>query len=453
VAAAPQDAPVAARPVPPGRGGGFAAPTSRMAPLRIVAVYAVVGALWILFSDRILEALVPAGPLRDTLQTAKGWTYVLATALLLFVLIRRQQAAVRAVMAQVQATFDSMGDAVLVVDPGAVIVEVNRAALRMLGIAGKEQMLGPLVGLVGRFAMRSPDGSPFPADGFASLRALAGETVHRLPAIFRRADGSDVHVEITAAPVLDPGGRGVRFAVAILRDVTEVRQVDEMRDEFLATAAHEFKTPLAIIKAYGQLLQRRSPADATALEAVDRQVDRLSRLVQQLLEVARIRRGSPDLRLGAYDLTGQVKEVVERMRRQAGGARLLLGDLVPLPVRADRSRIEQVLVSLLDNALKFSPRGGDVRIAVTRRDGEAVVSIRDAGVGIPPERQARLFERYYRAHEGDPEDRGGFGLGLDLARAIVERHGGRVWFESQEGAGSTFFFSLPVAEEVPDVTA
>jgi PAS domain S-box-containing protein len=422
-------------------------------PLRIVAIYATVGAMWILFSDRVLEALVPAGPLRDQLQTAKGWAYVLATAALLHVLILRQQRALRAVAAQVQATLDSIADGILVVAPGAVIVDANRAAVRMLGLPGKEALLGPIVRLVSRFAMRSPDGSPFPVDGLASVRALSGETVHRLPAILRRADGADVHVEITAAPVPDPSGQGVLLAVAVFRDVTEVRQLDEMRDEFLATAAHEFKTPLAIIKAYGQLLQRRSPADAGPLQAVDRQVDRLSRLVQQLLEVARLRRGAPALRLGAYDLADQVREVVEVMRRQAGGARLVVGELPAIPVRADRSRIEQVLVSLLDNALKFSPRGGDVTVGLARAAGEAVVSVRDAGVGIAAERQARLFERYYRAHAGDPEDRGGFGLGLDLARAVVLRHGGRVWFESREGEGSTFFFSLPVADEVADATA
>ena len=439
----------------PAPAAGFAAApaSSAVTPLRIVAAYATVGAMWILFSDRVLEALVPAGPLRDELQTAKGWGYVLATAALLHVLILRQQRALRAVAAQVQATLDSIGDGILVVAPGAEIVDANRAAVRMLGLPDKEALLGPIVRLVSRFAMRCPDGSPFPVDGFASVRALAGETVHRLPAILRRADGADVHVEITAAPVPDPAGHGVLLAVAVFRDVTEVRQLDEMRDEFLATAAHEFKTPLAIIKAYGQLLQRRSPADAGPLQAVDRQVDRLSRLVQQLLEVARLRRGAPALRLGAYDLADQVREVVEVMRRQAGGARLVVGELPAIPVRADRSRIEQVLVSLLDNALKFSPRGGDVTVGLARAAGEAVVSVRDAGVGIAAERQARLFERYYRAHAGDPEDRGGFGLGLDLARAVVLRHGGRVWFESREGEGSTFFFSLPVADEVADATA
>jgi len=425
----------------------------RMTPLRIVVVYALLGALWILLSDRILEAFVPPGPLRDELQTVKGWAYVLATAVLLWALIRRQARETRALGARVQATLDSIGDAVLVVDPAAAIVDVNRAALAMLGLSDKAELLGPLVRLVSRFAMRSPDGSPFPPNGFASLRALKGETVRRLPAVLRRSDGSDVHVEITAAPVLDGLGGPVQFAVAVLRDVTEVRRLDEMRDEFLATAAHEFKTPLAIIKAYGQLLQRRSGADAPALEAVVRQVDRLSRLVQQLLEVARLRDGGPELRLAAYDLSGQVSEVVERLRRHAGGHRLRLAGCTEAPVRADRSRVEQVLVSLLDNALKFSPQGGEVTVEVARRDGEAVVSVQDAGVGIAPERQRRLFERYYRAHEGDPVDRGGFGLGLDLAREIVSRHGGKVWFESQEGAGSTFHFSLPIAAEVADATA
>jgi PAS domain S-box-containing protein len=426
---------------------------SGVTPLRIVVGYALVGALWILFSDRVLEALVASGPLRDELQTVKGWLYVLATAALLYVLIRRQERTTQAVAAQVQATLESIGDAVLVVAPAAVIVDANRSAVRMLGLSAKAELLGPLEHLVSRFGMRRPDGSPFPRDGFASLRALRGETVHRLPAVFRRRDGGDVHVEITAAPVQDVPGGPVRFAVAVLRDVTEVRRLDEMRDEFLATAAHELKTPLAVIKAYGQLLQRRTGADTVALQAVERQVDRLGRIVQQLLEVARLRQGGPDLRLSSYDLAEQVAGVVERLAPHAGGHRLRLEASAAAPVRADRDRVEQVLVSLVDNALKFSPQGGEVTVEVARGASEAVVSVRDAGLGIPREKQARLFERYYRAHEGDPRDRGGFGLGLDLAREIVSRHGGRVWFESAAGAGSTFHFSLPLAQEVARASA
>ncbi len=436
----------------PGAGPG-APPGPQFTPLRIVAIYLAVGALWILFSDRLLLDVVPAGPRYAAFQTAKGWFYVAFSAVLLFVLMRRLQRRSDAVSAQVRATLDSIGDAILVVDPTAHVVDANRAAVRMLGLGGKEPPAGPLAELARRTDMRMPDGSPLLLDDFASLRALRGETVHRMQVMFRRGDGREMAAEVTAAPVQERPDGPVRFAVAVLRDVTEVRRLDEMRDEFLATAAHEFKTPLAVIKAYVQLLQRGSTSAPAALAVVGRQVDRLSRLVQQLLEVARLRQGGPDLRLASYDLAEQVGELMERMGRVGDGHRLQPAASERTVVRADRARIEQVLVSLLDNALKFSPAGGDVAVAVRRGAGEAVVSVRDAGVGIPPERQARLFERYYRAHEGDPDDRGGFGLGLDLAREIVSRHGGRIWFESEAGTGSTFFFALPLAAEVPHAAA
>ena len=421
-------------------------------PLRIVAIYVAVGALWILFSDRLLLELVASGPRYAVLQTAKGWFYVAGSAALLFFLMRRQERQKEAVSAQVRATLDSIGDAILVVDPAAQVVDANRAAVRMLGFESKGELCGPLSDLAQRSGLCMPDGSPLLLDDFASLRALRGETVHRMPVLFHPA-GREVAVEVSAAPVQERPDAPVRFAVAVLRDVTEVRRLGEMRDEFLATAAHEFKTPLAVIKAYVQLLQRGSTSAPAALEVVGRQVDRLSRLVQQLLEVARLRQGGPDLRLAAYDLSEQVGQVLERMGRTGDGSRLRHAAVEPAVVRADRDRIEQVLVSLLDNALKFSPAGGGVAVGVHRAAGEAVVSVRDAGVGIPADRQARLFERYYRAHEGHPDDRGGFGLGLDLAREIVSRHGGRIWFESEAGSGSTFFFALPLAAEVPSASA
>ena len=119
----------------------------------------------------------------------------------------------------------------------------------------------------------------------------------------------------------------------------------------------------------------------------------------------------------------------------------------PTAVLADRERIGQVVASLFENAVRFSPRGGDVEAEVTRRDAHAVVSVRDHGLGIPHERQSRIFERFYRAHAGTDQDYGGLGIGLDVSREIVARHGGRIWFESAPGEGSTFSFSLPLAPE------
>ena len=119
----------------------------------------------------------------------------------------------------------------------------------------------------------------------------------------------------------------------------------------------------------------------------------------------------------------------------------------PAPVLGDRDRIGRVLTCLVDNAVRFSPSGGDVEALVEADGGEVRVAVRDHGLGIPEDRQAHVFERYYRAHAGTPEDYGGLGLGLEMSREIVRRHGGRMWFESAAGAGSTFHFSLPLAQE------
>jgi signal transduction histidine kinase len=264
--------------------------------------------------------------------------------------------------------------------------------------------------------------------------------------ILRRADGQDLMVSVTAAPVRERPDAPVGLAVLVLRDVSEARRLDEARDEFLSTAAHELKTPLAVIKAYAQLFHRRSGEDSPILLVIERQVDRLSRLVQQLLEVARSRLGSPELRRERYDLGEQLAQVLERMQLLAGGHRFRLVTRVAAPVHADRARLEQVLVNLLDNAVRFSPGGGDIDAFMRNGGAEVEVSIRDAGVGIPPEKQARIFERFYRAHAGTPQDYGGLGVGLESSREIVARHGGRIWFESRPGAGSTFSFTLPIAE-------
>ncbi len=417
-----------------------------MTPLRIASLYALVAAAWILLSDRLLAAAVRDPAMRDGLQTVKGWAFVLVTAVVLYGLVRRGAADQRRLEQQVRATIDSMADAVLVVDRSARIVDANRSAVELLAADGKPDLLLPLAEFADRFHVRKSDGSPLAPDGLLSLRALAGETVRGSEAMLRRADGRDVFVGVSSAPVREGGHGAPGLAVTVLRDMSELKRFEEMRDEFLSTAAHEFKTPLAVIKAYAQLLQKREQAESPPLAVINRQVERLSRLVQQLLEVSRFRLGGRELRRERYDLGEQVRQVVERMRPRSGGHRLLVAERAPAPVLADRERIEQVIANLVDNAVKFSPRGGDIEAVVARHGAEAVVSIHDAGVGIPRERQARIFERYYRAHAGTAEDYGGIGVGLDMSREIVGRHGGRIWFESEPGVGSTFTFTLPLAE-------
>jgi PAS domain S-box-containing protein len=414
-------------------------------PRRVVAVYAVIGFAWIAFSDALVRAMFPDPSAHELAQTLKGGFFVAVTSIVLFVLIRRGERGLRGLSAEVRATVDSMADAVLLVDGGSRIVEANRAAVTLLGASSKEDILGPLDAWGRRYQLRSSDGTPVAFERYASVRALAGERNPRYGAVLRRADGTDVYVSVSASPVERPGGS--RLAVAVLRDESATRRLDEQRDEFLSTAAHEFKTPLAVIKAYAQLMRRRDAAEEQALSVIERQVDRLSRLVQQMLDASRLRLDGSGGRLERFDLSALVAEIVDEMRRGAPHHALRVRAEGPAPVLGDRDRIGRVLTCLVDNAVRFSPEGGDVEARIEAREREVTVAVRDHGVGIPEERQGQLFERFYRAHAGTPHDYGGLGVGLDLAREIVERHGGRIWFESAPGDGSTFHFSLPAAAE------
>lgn len=409
-----------------------------------MAIYAVVGVAWIAFSDHAVRLLVADPELRLGVQTAKGSAFVLVTAAVLFFLIRRGERGLRTLGAEMRATVDSMADAVLIVDSTPCVVEANRAALQLLGATTKEEVLGPLQDWGRRWHFRTADGEPVPLERYATVRALAGgEANVRYDAILRRTDGRDVFVSVSASRVDRPRERPL--AVAVLRDVSPARRLDEARDEFLAAAAHEFKTPLAVIKAYAQLMARREPAEAQALAVIQRQVDRLSRLVQHLLDTSRLRLDSGEETHERFDLAALAGEVVDRMRPIAPRHRLELASPGPAPVLADRERIARVITNLVENGVRFSPGGGAVETRIEIGRGQATLSVRDRGLGIPRERQARVFERYYRAHAGTPDDPGGLGLGLDVSREIVQRHGGRMWFESRAGEGSTFHFSLPLA--------
>ncbi len=225
-----------------------------------------------------------------------------------------------------------------------------------------------------------------------------------------------------------------------------------VRDEFLSTAAHELKTPISVIKGYVELVRRRITTgrplhEPQVLEVLERQCNRLTRLIQDFLDVARAEYGRLELRCEQCDLAELVRAVVERMQATTARHRLDLQIAATATIEVDRDRIEQVLENLLSNAIKYSPGGGTIWVTAAVQEGEAIVSVRDEGIGIPADRQDRLFERFYRAHAGTPADYGGMGIGLHLSREIIARHSGRIWFSSAEGEGSTFSFSIPVCSK------
>ncbi len=410
----------------------------------MVVVYALVGLLWIAFSDRVLEIFVPQAELRGRLQTAKGAAYVLATSALIYELVRRGRRRLLTFATELRGAVDSMLDGVLVIENVTGIVEANRAAVALLGASSKLEILGDLETFVRRFHPRTTDGTPIPSSELASSLALRGRRVTR-ETVVRRVDGADIVLNVSASPVIfGPGD--TRLAVSVIRDVSHVHRFESMRDEFLATAAHELKTPLAVVKAYAQLVQRRVPSETPALVVVQRQVDRMTRLVQHLLDASRLRYDPASGPRERFDLSLLVSEVIDRMGVAGTRHQLTLVAPSPVPVRGDRNRIGHVVQNLLDNAVRFSPQGGPIEARVVPGAENVEVSVTDHGLGIPLDRQERVFERYYRAHAGTADDYGGLGLSLDMSREIITRQGGRIWFESTPGVGSTFHFSLPLGE-------
>jgi signal transduction histidine kinase len=241
------------------------------------------------------------------------------------------------------------------------------------------------------------------------------------------------------------------FAAALenARLYSEVQETLQLREEFLRDSAHELRTPVTSIKGYAQLLVRLVPEQETRLrqmvEELDHQAERLARLVQDLLEVAEFQAGHPDLHLERFDLSKLVRQVVAGVKAEKG-PRVVPREVVPAIVEADRARLQRVLEDLLQVALRSAPAGTDVDVELVLHEGDVQIAVRDRAVTIPPERQPHLFEPFYPiwapGEEGYTPSRG---VGLYIDRAIVEAHGGDMWFESQEGKGMAFHVRLPLA--------
>ena len=227
--------------------------------------------------------------------------------------------------------------------------------------------------------------------------------------------------------------------------LSPVEEAFERQHVFVADASHELRTPLAVIRANAEFLQERQPASEEAAEIVS-ETDRLSSLVDSLLAVAR-GDGTGEAAHDELDLGAVVEGSAASMRSLATerGVALDVSAAPELRVRGSREQLRQLVVILVDNALRYTATGGHVDVDVARRDGSAVMAVTDTGIGIPPEALAHVFERFYRADEARTRDSGGAGLGLAIAQKLVDEHGGRISAESTPGTGSTFTVTLPLA--------
>jgi two-component system, OmpR family, phosphate regulon sensor histidine kinase PhoR len=241
-------------------------------------------------------------------------------------------------------------------------------------------------------------------------------------------------------------------SLLLVQDLTRVRRLETVRRDFISNVSHELRTPLASLKALTETLRDGALEDPVAaprfLGRIETEVDALTQMATELLELSRIESGQVPLQRKAVPAAALLLSAAERMRAQVerAGLVLRLGTAQDLTeVWADPPRLEQVLVNLIHNAVKFTPPGGEVVLEAQTEQDFVRFSVRDCGVGIPSDDLERIFERFYKADRA--RSGGGTGLGLSISRHLVEAHGGRIWAESVEGQGSTFFFTIPVNQQ------
>ncbi|MHB8646569.1 MAG: PAS domain-containing protein, partial [Thermomicrobiales bacterium] len=354
---------------------------------------------------------------------------------------------------ELETVIASIADGVIVSNAEGRIILENDASRRLMGRTASAVSFDLGAQDAAR-QLRDPDGTPIPPEELPLGRAVRGEIVTEQVLIVRRADsGEDRYLMCSSAPVRAGSSGAITGAVAVFRDITEMKQLDQMKDEFISIAAHELRTPLTAIKGYAELLDRRlsaqkgREADRRSLGIIRKQTERLAGLVNEMLDVSRIEAGRLQLNRETIDLSALTGDVVNSMRVSSEAHHLSFAAESGVAVSGDTARIEQVLINLIANAITYSPEGSAVDVRVGTHDGAALVSIRDHGVGIAPDELPHLFDRFYRAPRAGVMRSGGMGLGLYICREIVTQHGGTIEAESIEGAGSTFTFSLPLAEK------
>ena len=364
--------------------------------------------------------------------------------------VEEQTADLRRLARQTEVLLTSVGDGIYGVDHEGRVTFMNPSGAAALGYTPAE-----LDGRRAHELFHSADetGSLFPWSGCYIYEAIStGVVANAEEDLYVRADGTTFPVEITASPLLDESE--LRGAVVVFRDVTQRREVDRMKNEFLSVVSHELRTPLTSIRgslgllAGGRLGELPARADSLVTVALQSS-ERLTRLINDLLDIERIESGVRPMEVVAIDAAELISAATRQIEGMASAMSVrVVVEQAPGRVLADEDRIMQTLTNLLGNALKYSDPGGVVRVDSAELGTEVVFRVHDQGRGIPEDKLETIFERFEQVDSSDSRRKGGTGLGLAISRGIVHRHGGRIWAESELGVGTTVQFTLPASRSV-----
>ena len=347
-----------------------------------------------------------------------------------------------------QALLNSIGEGIVVTDKNGNIELINQAAENMVGwkmseiVGRKWYEIAPLLDEMG---------APIPSEKRATQRVfLEGKTISNAKYYYVRRDKSVFPVATTAAPVI-LGGKTIGV-IAVFRDITHEKDVDKAKSEFVSLASHQLRTPLSAIKWFAEMLSNgdAGPLNVAQLEYVSNiynSNERLIDMVNGLLNITRVESGRIIIDPVPTDLKELVNQVTADLQKKIHERhqKLVISVNPDLPkIKIDPKLISQVYLNLISNAIKYTPENGEVSIFISRSETEIISQVNDSGYGIPKDQQQKIFQKFYRASNAVKFEPDGTGLGLYLARAIVESSGGKIWFTSEENRGATFWFSLPL---------
>ena len=323
-----------------------------------------------------------------------------------------------------------MGDAIVAVDSDGRVNMLNAAAEKMLRVSADETVGQRFIEVVRDYEI----------DGL--LQRCLGGREQQKAVVETTSRGQLLGVIVT--PLEDGTG-----CIVLLQDLTELNKLENVRRDFVANLSHELRTPIASLKALTETLNEGALDDPAVardfLSKMNAEVDRITQMLRELADLSSIESGRAPLKKAPVDANQVLKRVVERLRSryEKAGIDLLVSVPEALPrVVADETRLEQVLLNLIENAIKFTPSGGHIEATARAEGSDMIFSVTDTGIGITAEDLPRIFERFYKVDKARSGQ--GTGLGLAIAKHIVEAHGGKIWAESVEGRGSTFIFTLPL---------
>lgn len=350
-----------------------------------------------------------------------------------------------------EAILSSIGDGVVVTDNSGRVMFANRVVEQLLGWSTTE--------IIGKFWVEDlpktidQKGNAIPKENRALYKALQSGMKTTLNYIYLRKDNSKLPVSVTASPVIL--NQSIIGGIVVFRDITKEHEVDRMKTEFISLASHQLRTPLTAMKWFLEMLLAgdAGPLNKEQTEFmtnINTSNERMIELVNGLLNISRIESGRLIIEPSSTDLNRLIEEVLVELKPRISAKQQQLSflPLADLPqLNLDQKLIRQVYSNLLTNAMKYTPAGGHISIILSKTATEVITQISDTGLGIPKAEQSHIFEKFYRGSNvlSIKDATNGTGLGLYLIKAILESSGGKLWFESEQGKGTSFFFSLPLA--------